>query len=107
MERSGEACGALLVLFGWMDYLPFEFANLTAFRLMRALKALRMLSHNEEMRLLIMTITQAMYQCLQVRGPAEVHVASARLPHTPPTPVPRPTSSCFGSSRPRPFGAVH
>ena len=46
--------------------LPIEFINLTSFRLMRTLRPLRMISHNEGMRVLVAAIGGALIQCVQV-----------------------------------------
>ena len=60
----------LLVALGILDYLPFPFVNLTAFRMLRALRALRLMSHNEEMKILLAAIINAMAQTIQAGGGA-------------------------------------
>ena len=48
-----------LVVLGWFDYMPIEFVNVTAFRLCRGLRVLRMVSHNEQVQLLLEVIANA------------------------------------------------
>ena len=54
-----------LVVMGWVDLMPVQFINLTVFRLSRALRALRMLSHNEQMKIFLASMAAAAVQSLQ------------------------------------------
>ena len=65
-EDAWNRLDCALVLVGWLDVAPVEIVNLTALRLSRGLRALRMMSHNQQMKALLSAIFQAATKSLQV-----------------------------------------
>lgn len=88
LNDSWNRLDGALVLLGWLDYLPFGFINLTAFRLTRSLRALRVMSHNEEMRILLASIGSALSMSVQVLSHHVItshHVPSRHITNHDPT----------------------